>query len=176
MFAIEMEQTSNKYCTDSNKYPNVCPQTIPSNGGMYRLSHVDENGRCCYTSAAVPAFAGGRRSRKRSTPTPPCPTICIVGQFQNTFTAPCSGQTQALTNASIAAPYINPLVASGGTSPYIFTTNPLDLPLGFTLSPSGVITGTPTQGAGETFTFTVQATDANGCTGFQTFSIFIEAN
>lgn len=61
--------------------------------------------------------------------------------------------------------------ASGGTSPYTFSVTSGSLPNGLTLSSSGVISGTPT--VEDTFNFTITATDANGYTGSQAYSILI---
>ncbi|WP_461141634.1 putative Ig domain-containing protein, partial [Spirosoma pomorum] len=53
--------------------------------------------------------------------------------------------------------------ASGGAAPRSFSVDSGSLPDGLTLSTSGVLSGTPTQGG--SFTITVRATDANGCSG-----------
>jgi hypothetical protein len=50
--------------------------------------------------------------------------------------------------------------ASGGTAPYVFSAS--TLPPGWTLSAQGTVTRTSAPGP---FTFSVTATDANGCTG-----------
>ncbi|MGI8689019.1 MAG: putative Ig domain-containing protein, partial [Thermomicrobiales bacterium] len=63
------------------------------------------------------------------------------------------------------------LAAAGGTAPYTFTVTTGMLPTGLMLSPSGLLSGTPT--AGGTFTFTVTATDANGFTGMQQYTITV---
>jgi hypothetical protein len=67
--------------------------------------------------------------------------------------------------------YSQTLTASGGSGPYTFTKTSGSLPPGLTLSPAGVISGTPTSNG--TFTFTVQATDSHGCTGSRTYSLVI---
>jgi hypothetical protein len=46
------------------------------------------------------------------------------------------------------------------------------LPAGMSLSSAGVISGTPSTFG--TFTFTVTATDANGCAGSRTFTLVVE--
>jgi hypothetical protein len=45
------------------------------------------------------------------------------------------------------------------------------LPTGLSLSSGGIISGTPTTAG--TFTFTVTARDANGCTGLQAYTVTI---
>jgi uncharacterized protein (TIGR03437 family) len=56
------------------------------------------------------------------------------------------------------------LTASGGASPYTFTSVPNSvLPLGMALSTTGVLSGIPTNAG--TYRFTVEATDVKGATG-----------
>jgi uncharacterized protein (TIGR03437 family) len=63
----------------------------------------------------------------------------------------------------INAAYNQTLTAIGGEAPYTFGLNSGALPPGLTLSPSGALSGSPT--ASGIFTFTIRATDANGCAG-----------
>jgi hypothetical protein len=66
--------------------------------------------------------------------------------------------TLSLPEGTAAAPYSHPLEAAGGTSPYTFSVRAGgNLPPGLTLSPGGLLSGTPTT-AGN-FTFTIQVTD-----------------
>ncbi|MEZ0484434.1 putative Ig domain-containing protein [Fibrella aquatica] len=72
----------------------------------------------------------------------------------------------ALTNPTIRSGEVNVFFsqtfsASGGTSPRSFSVASGSLPTGLTLSAAGVLSGTPTQSG--SFTITVRATDANGC-------------
>jgi hypothetical protein len=64
------------------------------------------------------------------------------------------------------------LTAGGGTSPYTFAISSGSLPPGLTLT-SAVLSGTPTTGG--SFTFTITATDANGCADFRTYTVQIQA-
>ncbi len=69
-----------------------------------------------------------------------------------------------LPSATVAATYNQTITATGGIGTYSFAVAAGGaLPDGLTLSPGGVITGTPT--AGGTFTFTVTATDSSTGTG-----------
>jgi hypothetical protein len=71
--------------------------------------------------------------------------------------------------------YPNPiLTATGGVPPYSWTVSSGNLPPGLTLSPAGVISGTPTAAAGVPYGFTVQVTDAVAANGMQAFSIEIQ--
>jgi len=60
--------------------------------------------------------------------------------------------------------------ASGGTGPYAFSVAGT-LPPGLTLSPTGVLSGTPT--APGTFNFSVAASDSTGCASARNFSITV---
>jgi len=65
----------------------------------------------------------------------------------------------ALPNGAVAAAYSQTITASGGAAPYTFAVTAGALPAGLSLSPAGVLSGTPT--AGGTFSFTVDATDSS---------------
>ncbi|MCA1666054.1 MAG: putative Ig domain-containing protein [Thermomicrobia bacterium] len=65
------------------------------------------------------------------------------------------------------------ITAAGGTAPYDFTVTTGTLPTGLTLSPAGVLSGKPT--ATGSFTVTVTATDANGFTGMQQYTLTVTA-
>lgn len=70
--------------------------------------------------------------------------------------------------------YSQTIIASGGTAPYVYTVASGTLPLGLTLNPAtGVISGTPLQTG--LFTFTIRATDQNGCVGSMPYTITILA-
>lgn len=74
-----------------------------------------------------------------------------------------------LTTPSVGTSYSQTISASGGTASYTFTVSSGALPSWATLSSSGVLSGTPTSTTAATFT--VKATDANGCSGTQSFTV-----
>ncbi len=75
-----------------------------------------------------------------------------------------------LTDATAGSAYTPvSLVASGGIGPYTFSLSAGPLPNGMSLTTAGVLSGTPTQSG--TFPITVQAQDANGQTGTQSYSL-----
>jgi hypothetical protein len=77
-----------------------------------------------------------------------------------------------LPNGSVGAPYNQIVTASGGTAPYTFAISSGSLPTGLILTAAtGAISGTPT--APGTFTFSITATDANGCSGTRLYAITI---
>jgi hypothetical protein len=78
-----------------------------------------------------------------------------------------------LPNGGAAAPYTQSLAASGGTPPYTWTVTSGSLPAGLSLSPGGVISGTPTTAGGSSFT--VQVADSVNGKATQNFSLTIIA-
>lgn len=74
----------------------------------------------------------------------------------------------------VGSPYSQFITATGGTIPYTFAVTSGSLPAGLVLDPiTGLISGTPA--AAGTFTFTVTATDATGCTGSRSYTLVISA-
>lgn len=65
------------------------------------------------------------------------------------------------------------LSATGGAGPYAFSVSAGSLPNGLSLSPGGVLSGTPT--TANTFNFTVRATDVNGISGIASYTVVISA-
>ncbi len=78
----------------------------------------------------------------------------------------------SLPNGTVGTPYNQTVSASGGTSPYTFSVSSGALPTNLVLnSATGAITGTPTTAG--TFTFTITATDATGCSGSREYTVTI---
>ena len=74
-----------------------------------------------------------------------------------------------LPTPTVGTAYSQPLSASGGTSAYTYTVSSGALPAWATLSSAGVLAGTPNNTTAATFT--VKATDANGCAGTLSYTI-----
>ncbi len=85
-----------------------------------------------------------------------CPTISIT--------------PGTLPSGLIGTNYNQALTANGGTPGYNFTSSG-NLPNGVTLSSAGVLSGSPSSVG--TFNFTALATDQNGCTGAQAYTLII---
>ena len=93
-------------------------------------------------------------------------------------TAACNTITLApvtLPPATVNLVFNQTISASGGTAPYGFTLSNGTLPPGLGLSPGGassvVLSGTPTTPG--SYTFTIRATDANGCMGSRVYTIVV---
>lgn len=78
-----------------------------------------------------------------------------------------------LPGGTVATAYSQTIVGSGGTAPYTFAVTSGALPTGLTLTPAGVLAGTPTTAG--TASFTIRGTDANGCFATVAYSIVIAA-
>jgi IPT/TIG domain/Bacterial Ig-like domain (group 2)/Putative Ig domain/FG-GAP-like repeat len=89
-----------------------------------------------------------------------------TGPTTLTITAP------PLVAGTVGVPY-GPVqfLATGGGGQFTFTVSPSMLAGGLSLTTTGLLSGTPTQAG--TFPFTVSASDTNGDTGSQTFSLTI---
>ena len=85
---------------------------------------------------------------------------------------PISVLPVTLANGTVGAPYSQVLSAAGGVGPYTFSRFSGALPDGVSLDPeSGLLAGAPTTRG--TFTFTVTATDQNGCVGRRTYTVIV---
>ena len=67
--------------------------------------------------------------------------------------------------------YSQQLGATGGTGPYTFAHTSGTLPTGLTLTPGGLLSGTPT--VNNNFSFTITANDAMNCPGMLTYMVSV---
>ncbi len=72
---------------------------------------------------------------------------------------PVTVNPATVPDGTVGVAYSQAITASGGTAPYSFAVTAGALPAGLTLSPGGLLSGTPT--AGGTFAFTITATDSS---------------
>lgn len=87
-----------------------------------------------------------------------CPVITVI--------------PSTLPNPSLGIAFVKSFSASGGTGPYIFSYSGT-LPTGLSLSPGGMLSGTPTSAG--SYSFSVIATDINGCSGGVAFNLTVGA-
>lgn len=78
-----------------------------------------------------------------------------------------------LPPAAVGVSYAQTLTASGGSAPYQWTVTGGALPPGLTLSPQGLLSGTPS--ASGTYGFQVQAADQTGATATKVFGLIVSA-
>lgn len=76
-----------------------------------------------------------------------------------------------LTPGTLGFSYSQEVMASGGVEPYSYAVTSGSLISGLSLATNGAVTGIPF--ALGTNTFTVTATDTNGCTGSQTYTLAV---
>jgi hypothetical protein len=76
-----------------------------------------------------------------------------------------------LPDGTVGTNYNQMISATGGTAPYTFTVSSGTVPTGLTLTPAGLLSGTPTTTG--TFNFAITATDINNCIGSLAYSVNI---
>ncbi|MFN0121403.1 MAG: putative Ig domain-containing protein [Blastocatellia bacterium] len=84
-----------------------------------------------------------------------CPTITI--------------NPASLPGATVGAAYNQTITATGGATPHSYNVSAGTLPAGLALSGTGALTGTPTTPGN--YSFTVRATDINGCAVARPYSV-----
>lgn len=91
--------------------------------------------------------------------TPPCGTITL--------------SPSSISNIEIGVAYSQTITASGGVAPYTYAVSSGSLPTGLSLNTNtGLISGTPT--TQQSVSFTIEATDDDGCTGSQGYSFSVD--
>lgn len=104
---------------------------------------------------------------------------CQVSQAYTMLVNPAACPTITLSPATLNNPllgvfYSQTISAIGGVAPYTFLVTAGALPPLLMLDTNtGVISGTPTTAGA--FSFTITATDANGCPGTQDYTVLIDA-
>jgi alpha-tubulin suppressor-like RCC1 family protein len=86
-----------------------------------------------------------------------------------TATPPLGIATTSMTAGTAGLSYLQPLTATGGKAPYLWAAT--GLPAGLTVSPEGIISGTPTTTG--TTSIGVQVTDGAGTTLTRTLSLAV---
>jgi hypothetical protein len=90
------------------------------------------------------------------------PAIIDMGAYEVQGYIDLVVNVPSVATATIGVPFSESFTASGGTGPYTYSLVSGSLPTGLSLSPTGVLSGTPTEYGH--FTIAVRVTDDNGCT------------
>ncbi len=98
----------------------------------------------------------------------------VTKPFTVVVSADPSVTTSSLTGADKGAAYSQTLAGTGGTGPYTWAIASGSLPAGLTLSPTGVVSGTPT--ATGSSTVSVRLTDADGTTVTKSFTVVVSSS
>jgi type VI secretion system secreted protein VgrG len=114
------------------------------------------NGRALATAAGAVTMSGGN----------------TVGGCNAAVGCPVIGVTPStLPNGTVGLAYSQQLGGTGGTAPYAFGVSSGTLPAGLTLTPAGLLAGTPTTAG--TSTFTLRAIDSAACFGTRGYTVSI---
>ncbi|MDQ3009631.1 MAG: putative Ig domain-containing protein [Acidobacteriota bacterium] len=159
---------------DSGDFVNVttangCAWTASSNNAWITIDFGASGNGSGLLGYLVAANAGPQRTG----------TMTIAGKAftvtQDAFVCPSiMVNPSSLPNGFVGAAYNQTVIASGGVAPHNFTVSGGALPAGVILSTAGALSGMPT--ATGTFTFTIKATDTNGCIGTQVYTVIISGN
>jgi uncharacterized repeat protein (TIGR01451 family) len=103
--------------------------------------------------------ANGCGSSRAYTITPACPSASLTPT-----TIPVSNMGSA---------YSQTFTASGGTAPYTYAVSSGTLPTGLSLSPEGMLSGTPTTANGAGANVTIRATDVYGCQVSRSYAVIV---
>ncbi|MFN7562980.1 MAG: putative Ig domain-containing protein, partial [Prosthecobacter sp.] len=95
---------------------------------------------------------------------------CTRDQAVNIKVCPVISLAAISSSLTVGSAYSSAATASGGTAPHTYAVSAGVLPTGLTLNTSsGAITGTPTNANSQTFS--IRATDANGCNGTRAYTL-----
>jgi hypothetical protein len=115
------------------------------------------SGRALTTATGAVTMSGGNTVGGCSSASGGCPVLDI--------------SPPTLPNGTVGLAYSQQLTGTGGTAPYAFSVSSGLLPDGLTLTPTGLLAGTPTTAG--TFTFTLRVIDSAGCPGTRPYTITI---
>ncbi len=188
-YNFTVQVADNSGCTGSQAYTIVisCPAlTIlpgvisnPTVGTFYSTNFSGSGGTGPYTFAVTAGSlpvglgltVGGVLSGTPTTSGPFGFTVTatdaygcqVLATYNGNVNCPSMSISPAvLPTISLGVPFNQSLSTAGGTAAYTYTLTSGTLPAGLTLSPGGLISGTPSSAGA--YNFTVTSTDAYGCT------------
>jgi hypothetical protein len=190
---LDSNNVSQSSCVGACPVIAISPATLPGGtvGVAYSQTLTGSGGTAPYvftvrsgtlpagltlTSAGVlsgtPTTAGSSTVTIRATDANGCFAERTFIIFINAAGCPAITLSPAtLPTGFVGLPYNQTLTASGGTAPYVFTVSIGALPALLTLSPTGILSGTPA--AQGTSPVTIRATDANACFAERPYSILV---
>lgn len=148
--------------TLSNDGPITCNKpsvTLTAGGGntyVFSAGATQVNGGNTATVTAA-----GTYTVTATNSTNGCSSFTTTSVSANTATPGVSNPSVTTATQNVA--FSQTFTASGSATPYSFRLDSGSLPSGLTLSGNGALNGAPTQSG--SFSFTVRATGANGCSG-----------
>ncbi|XQA78327.1 putative Ig domain-containing protein [Xanthomonas sacchari] len=103
-------------------------------------------------------------------------TAGVPGQASRSYTLSIAAPTltpgqPTLPAGTVGTAYNQTLSTSGGTAPYSYSVVSGALPTGLSLTPAGVLSGTPS--AAGSFAFSIKVSDANGFSATQAYTLTI---
>jgi hypothetical protein len=98
-----------------------------------------------------------------------------VADFTFVVTPPLTIASTDLPAAVLGTPYAAGLIATSGHAPYTWSADPATLPAGFTLDPSGILYGSPSQHGSTVVAVTVQDTSTPPQTATTSLILAVDA-
>ncbi len=146
--------------------------TVQTLTGAFYFPNIPVSGQCHrFTVDAAPGYQQTTQLADFY-PGPGTAPFLEVGFYYPTIII--SPSTYELPSGTIGVEYSQAFSASGGTAPYTYSIdwNRSTLPNGLTLSPDGVLSGTPTSSGN--YTFTVRVEDATHAINLKSYNLSIE--
>ena len=197
--AIAVDSKGNAYVTgltNSVNFPTLNPFQSTYSGGSAPdafVTKLNTNGTLLYSTYLGPTdgnvigygiavdskgnayVTGSTRSANFPTTTGAFQTTyggsAYTGNAFVTLLTPVLVSPATLAPTALNAPYNRVITATGSTAPYSYAVTNGALPPGLTLTPGGVLSGTPTTAG--SYTFTVTATDSTGNTGSRQYTLVV---
>jgi len=157
--------------------------TLIASGGIAPYTHTISSGNLPAglslstggVLSGTPSVAGSFTFTVRATDSTAGTAATVVNNYTLQISAPTISIGSSMPASVEVGSSINlQLSATGGTAPYAFAVTAGSLPSGLSLSPTGVMSGSPASAGTNTFTITV--TDAAGFTGVRVFTLSVQSS